>query len=189
MLSGLCTANRMKMTTNLKSTAFDMALTGMAIALIEVCKAALMGVPNIELTSFWIIMFTLFLGKKILFVIPAFILIEGCMFGFGIWWVMYLYAWPLLALLTWIFRKQEQMLFWAILSGFFGLFFGALCALPYVVNGSFNGGIRSGLYAGFTWWIAGIPYDLLHCAGNFVLMAILYVPVKTVFSRIKKIRP
>lgn len=174
---------------NLKNSTYDIAMIGMAIALIEVCKAAMMGLPNIELTSFWIIMFTIFFGSKILFVIPAFILIEGCMFGFGIWWVMYLYAWPLLALFAWIFRKQEHVLFWAVLSGIFGLFFGALCAIPYVINGSFSGGIRSGLYAGFTWWVAGIPYDLLHCAGNFVLMLILYYPVKSVFTYVRNLRP
>lgn len=183
MLSRSSIANNMAAGKN----TYDIAMIGMAIALIEVCKAAMMGLPNIELTSFWIIMFTIFFGRKILFVIPAFILIEGCMFGFGIWWVMYLYAWPLLALLVWIFRKQEHVLFWAVLSGIFGLFFGALCAVPYVINGFFSGGIRSGLYAGFTWWVAGIPYDLLHCAGNFVLMLVLYYPVKSVFKYVKSL--
>lgn len=179
-------ASKMAAGNKLKKSTYDIAMTGVAIAIIEVCKTVLMGAPNIELTSFWVIMFTLFFGRKILFVIPAFILIEGCMFGFGIWWVMYLYAWPLLALLTGIFRKQENVVFWAVLSGLYGLFFGALCAVPYIVNASFNGGIRSGLYAGFTWWVAGIPYDLLHCAGNFVLMMVLYKPVNMVFSYIKK---
>lgn len=171
---------------NLKNITYDIALIGIAIALIEVCKAAMMGLPNIELTSFWIIMFTLFLGRKILLVIPAFVLIEGCMFGFGTWWIMYLYAWPLLVFLTWIFRKQKNVLFWAVLSGLYGLFFGAMCAIPYVVIGSFDGGIRSGLYAGFTWWVAGIPFDLLHCAGNFALMLALYHPVKIAFSYVRK---
>lgn len=182
----LFTASDMKTGKKLKNTTYDIAVTGVAIALIEVCKVTLMGLPNIELTSFWIIMFTLIFGSKILFVIPAFILIEGCMFGFGVWWVMYLYAWPLLALFTWIFRKQEHVLFWSVLSGFYGLFFGLLCAIPYVVNGAFSGGIRSGLYAGFTWWVAGIPYDLLHCGGNFVLMLVLYYPVRNVFNRVRK---
>ena len=186
MLSRSSIASKMKTGKKLKNTTYDIAVTGMAIALIEVCKVTMMGLPNIEMTSFWIIMFTLFLGSKILFVIPAFILIEGCMFGFGIWWVMYLYAWPLLALLTWIFRRQEHVLFWSVLSGFYGLFFGFLCAIPYVVNGTFSGGILSGLYAGFTWWVAGIPYDLLHCAGNFVLMLVLYYPVRNVFYRVRK---
>lgn len=124
----LFTASDMKTGKKLKNTTYDIALTGVAIALIEVCKVTLMGLPNIELTSFWIIMFTLIFGSKILFVIPAFILIEGCMFGFGVWWVMYLYAWPLLALFTWIFRKQEHVLFWSVLSGFYGLFLD-FCAL------------------------------------------------------------
>lgn len=108
------------------------------------------------------------------------------MFGFGTWWIMYLYAWPLLVFLTWIFRKQKNVLFWAVLSGLYGLFFGAMCAIPYVVIGSFDGGIRSGLYAGFTWWVAGIPFDLLHCAGNFVLMLALYHPVKIAFSYVRR---
>ena len=76
----------------------DIALTGMMTAVIEVSKAALGFLPNIELTSFWIILFTLFFGRRILFVVPTFILIEGAVYGFGLWWVMYLYAWPLRAL-------------------------------------------------------------------------------------------
>ena len=103
----------------------DIALTGMMTAVIEVSKAALGFLPNIELTSFWIILFTLFFGRRILFVVPTFILIEGAVYGFGLWWVMYLYA----------------------------------------------------LTAGLTWWVAGIPWDIAHGVGNFVLMLVLYKPV------------
>ena len=49
-----------------KLTIRDIALIGMMVAVIEVCKAALNFLPNIELTTFWIIMFTLFFGWKIL---------------------------------------------------------------------------------------------------------------------------
>lgn len=156
----------------------------MMIAVIEVCKAALAFLPNIELTTFWLILFTLFFGKRIALVIPAFILIEGSMYGFGLWWVMYLYMWPMLVLITRLFRKQESVWFWSILSGLFGLFFGFFCAIPYVVIGAVDGGIRNGLYAGFTWWVAGIPWDMIHCAGNFVLMLILYRPVRGVMKRV-----
>ena len=64
----------------------DIALIGMMVAIIEVCKVALAWAPNIELTSFWIIMFTLFFGKRIIYVIPVFILIEGTMYGMHLWW-------------------------------------------------------------------------------------------------------
>lgn len=169
----------------LKNTTLDITLIGMMVAIIEVCKVAMMGIPNIELTTFWIIMFTLFFGRRIIFVIPVFILIEGCMFGFGPWWIMYLYMWPSLAFLAWYFRKQESVWFWSILSALYGLFYGFFCAIPYVVIGAAEGGIRNGLYAGFTWWVAGIPYDLAHCCGNFVLMLILYHPVRTVMKKVK----
>ncbi len=165
-------------------TVKDIALSGVMVAVIEVSKIALSYLPNIELTSFWLIMFTLFFGWKIVFVVPVFILIEGCIYGFQIWWVMYLYAWPLLVFLAWKFRRQESVWFWSILSGAFGLCFGLLCSIPYVVVGAADGGIRGGLYAGLTWWIAGIPWDIAHCIGNFVLMLILYKPVRTMMQKI-----
>ena len=163
----------------------EITLIGMMIAVIEVCKVALSGIPNVELTSFWIIMFTLFFGKRILFVIPAFILIEGTMYGVHLWWIMYLYAWPLLAFVTWIFRKQDSVWFFSILSGLFGLMFGFLCSFPYVAIGAVDGGIKNGLYAGFTWWVAGIPWDIVHGVANFVLMLILYTPIRTVMKNSK----
>lgn len=167
----------------------DICQIGMMVAVIEVCKATLSFLPNIELTSFWLIMFTLFFGGKILLVVPVFTLIEGALYGFNLWWIMYLYAWPLLVLITWIFRKQQSPWFWSVLSGLFGLSFGLLCSLPYVVMGAVDGGIRNGLYAGFTWWVAGIPWDLIHCAGNFVLMLVLYRPIRSLMERLKKNSP
>lgn len=167
-----------------KLTIKDIALIGVMVAVIEVSKFALSYLPNIELTSFWLILFTLFFGWKIALVVPVFIFIEGSIYGFGLWWVMYLYAWPLLVLLVWIFRRRESVWFWSILSGAFGLCFGLLCSIPYVVIGATDGGIRSGLYAGFTWWVAGIPWDIVHCAGNFIIMLVLYKPIRAVMRKI-----
>ena len=93
------------MTEAKKLTARDVAYMGMAVAIIEACKLVMQGLPNIEVTSFFVMLFTLVLGRKMLLVVPAFTLIEGCIYGFGIWWVMYLYAWPLLAFVTWLVRK------------------------------------------------------------------------------------
>ncbi len=161
----------------------DIALMGMMVAVIEACKVAMAFLPNIELTSFWIILFTLLFQWRILFVIPVFILVEGAMYGFGLWWVMYLYAWPLLALVVYICREQESLWFWSFLSAMFGFSFGFLCAFPYVVIGMADS-IRSGLHAGFVWWVAGIPFDIAHGVGNFVLMAVLYKPVRHAMKRL-----
>lgn len=162
-----------------KLTTKEIALIGLMVAIIEVCKVALMHLPNIELTTFWIIMFTLYFGRRIFFVIPVFILIEGAMFGFGIWWIMYLYLWPLLAIVTLMFSKNQSPLGWSIISCIFGLLFGFFGAIPYIVT--------SGIPAAFAWWVAGIPWDLVHGVANFVLMLVLYHPIDKVMKNVQNI--
>lgn len=166
----------------------DIALIGMMAAVIEVCKVVLMGLPNIELTTFWIIMFTLYFGNKVFYMIPVFILIEGAMFGIHIWWIMYLYAWPALALITRRFRQSDSVWTFSLLSGIFGLLFGFFCAIPYVVIGTTEDGIMGGLYAGFTWWVAGIPWDMVHGTANFILMFVLYRPIRNIMNKLPNIR-
>ena len=170
-----------------KDKVFDIALIALMVAIIEVCKVAMMNLPNIELTSFWLILFSKYFTRKVYVVVPVFILLEGVLFGFGIWWVMYLYAWPLLIHVSTVFRKNDSALFWAIVSAVFGLSFGALCAIPYFFTGT---DVKSGLTIAFNWWVAGIPWDITHCVANFALMMLLYKPLgnaiqKALSGRIK----
>lgn len=162
----------------------DIALIGMMAAVMEVSKISLSFLFNIELVSFWIILFTLFFGRRIWIAIMVFNLMEAFLYGIGIWWIGYLYAWPILAMLTYLFRRQGSVWFWSILSSMFGLMFGLLFTIPYVVAGAVGNGLRSGIYAGFTWWVAGIRADIIHAVGNFVLMLALYQPIRRVMKRL-----
>ena len=168
-------------------SAKDLALMGMMVAVIEASKFVMASLPNIELTSFWLMIFTLMIGWKIVFVVPVFILTEGMIYGFGLWWVMYLYAWPLLVLVTWFFRKQDSVWIFSIICSAFGLLFGFLCAIPYFFIGFVNGGVPVGLIMAFNWWMAGIPFDIIHCIANFVLMFLLYRPMRSLMNRMNKI--
>jgi energy-coupling factor transport system substrate-specific component len=158
-------------------SAADIALVGMMAAMIEACKVVMAVLPNIELTSFWVILFALVFGRRVYFVVPVFTLMEGLLYGFGMWWFMYLYAWPLLALTARLLRKMDSALNWAVVSGVFGLLFGLLCSIPYGVVGAADG-LAAGVRAAFVWWVAGIPFDLIHGASNFVLMLVLYRPMR-----------
>ena len=160
----------------MKLVAKDITLIGLMVAIIEVCKVIIKDIPNIELTTFWVIMFTLYFGKRIIYVIPTFVIIEGFMFGFGMWWIMYLYLWPLLALVSWLMRKYDETWIWAMISGLFGLFFGFFGSFPYIAT--------SGIVGAFSWWIQGIPWDITHAIGNFMLMLILYRPIKNIMNRV-----
>lgn len=166
-----------------KGKAFDIAIVGIMIAIIEVCKVTLSFLPNIELTSFLIIMFTLYFGKKTLFAIPAFIVIEILIYGFNIFWVLaYIYTWPILFLLSLTLKKSSSPLSAALISGFFGLCFGLLCSFPYIFIGSES--VRVGLGYAVGWWIAGIPWDILHGVSNFAIMLALFKPVSRVLERV-----
>lgn len=162
-----------------KLLARDITLMALMVAIIEVCKVTLASIPNVELTSFWIIMFTLYFGKRIFYVIPAFILIESVMYPLGTWVIMYLYAWPLLAITVLLLKKRNNIWDMAMISGIFGLLFGFLCAIPYL--------FISGLAGAFAYWIAGIPFDLIHGIGNFVIMLVLYYPIRTVMAQTRNL--
>lgn len=153
----------------------DIALMGMMLATIEAVKLALGFIPGVELVTLLMILYTLFFEKRMFYLIPAFILVEGVIYGFGIWWFMYAYIWPLLILLTYLFRKQQSVWFWSTFSGFFGLFFGALCSITYLFT--------SGPMGAFTWWVSGIPTDVMHGISNFILCMILFVPLRNVLQK------
>lgn len=170
----------------MKISVRDIALIGMMTAVIEVSKLMLNFLPNVELVTFWIIMFTLFFGPKVIYSIIVFILIEISIFGIHTWVIMYLYMWPALALLVYLFRKNNTVWFYSILSGFWGLLFGAFCSLPYIVIGTVDGGNEGGLIMAFNWWVAGIPFDILHGIANFVIMLVLYKPVRALLEKLKR---
>lgn len=160
------------------STIQDIALVGVMVATLEVAKLALSYLPNVELVTFLIMLYTVSFGRKTLYAIPVFVLIEGCLYGFGVWWIMYLYIWPLLALITYPFRKQTSVIVFAVISGSFGLFFGALCSIPYFFIG--------GIHAGFAYWFSGIPFDLIHCVSNVILLLVLWVPLRSVLKHVSR---
>ena len=148
---------------------------GILSALLIIGQVALGFLPNIEVVTLLVIAYTLVFGKKVFFIIYIFVLVEGLIYGFGLWWINYLYVWSVQAAVTLFFRKQKSVLFWSILSGFFGITFGALCALPYFAIG--------GPQAAFAYWISGLAYDIPHCIGNVVVCLALFKPVLSILKR------
>lgn len=153
----------------------ELVVMGVLTAIVFVGQVAFGFLPNIEVVTLLFIIYTLVFGKKVFFMIYAFALLEGFFYGFGMWWINYMYVWSLQALVTMLFRKQHSAIFWSILSGFYGITFGALCAIPYFFVG--------GPSAAFAYWVSGIAYDIPHCIGNVVLCLILYKPLRYVVER------
>ena len=108
---------------------------GFLSAILLVGQLGMAFLPNIEPVTTLIILYTLIYKKQVFPVIYTFVLLEGLVFGFGIWWVSYLYIWSILALIVLSLRKITSVILWAVVSGAFGLLFGALCAIPYLISG------------------------------------------------------
>lgn len=155
-----------------------LVLTALMGALLVVGKQVMSGLPNIEPVSFLIVLYALEFPKETPGAITVFLLLQGVLYGFGLWWAMYIYVWYLLLLLTRLLRRFDHALFWAVVSGLFGLCFGALCAPVYLFT-------RDWAFA-LSWWLAGLSYDVSHGAGNFVIMLALYRPMRRALQTIKR---
>jgi len=138
--------------------------------LIFAAKMAMAQLPNIEPVSLLVMLLAVCYGWRGLYSVYIYVFLEWAMWGFGLWSICYLYVWLVLFCLARLLRNMESALSWAVLSGCFGLLFGALCALVYWVSG--------GWAAAVTWWISGIPMDLLHGIGNFAIALALFRPLR-----------
>ncbi len=162
----------------MKHKTYEIVLLGMLGAIAYVGQVALSFLPNIEVVSVLFLVYTKVFRKKALFPIYVFVLLEGVFWGFGSWWIMYLYVWTVLWGITMLFSKNDLPLFWAVINGAFGLSFGAMCSVTQ--------GVLYGIGSGFAYFISGIPYDILHCVGNFFTALFLYKPLTFLLTKAKK---
>ena len=147
-------------------------------AILYVSKVALEFLPNVELVSLLTVLYTLVFGKEAFLIVTVFNLFELIQWGFGTWWVSYLYVWPLLVLITLLLKKiiKEEFLIWSVVSGLFGLIFGSLFAIVYLPVDP--------AYA-LAYWISGLPWDVWQGVCNFVLMLVIGKPL---YLLLKKVR-
>ena len=153
-----------------------MVLFGVLGALTFAAKYVMSFLPNIEPVSLMIMLFAVVFGKKWVYPVYLYVAMEILFYGISLWNINYLYIWAVLALSAYFLREMRHPLGWAMLSGIFGLLFGALCGIVDVFIGGFS-------YA-VTKWISGIPFDILHCAGNFVIALVLFVPLRNLLKKL-----
>lgn len=144
-------------------------------ALLYASQIALSALPNIEIVTLLIVVFTKNLGKEGTLACFVYVCLTAITGGFGIWWLTYLIVWPLFSLIVLKLRKLNDWIIWAVINAVFGLCFGAVFAIPYI--------LVSPSYA-FNYWLSGIPYDITHCIGNFAAAIILGKPLDKAISEI-----
>jgi len=164
------------MQTNSKLTVFRIALFGVYGGLMFAAKFAMSFLPNIEPVSLMVMLAAVTFGWMGIFPTYVYVALEILVFGIGTWNIPYLYIWLILFAVALAMRKMTNPVGWALVSGVFGLLFGVLSLPSHWVMVGFAGGIA--------WVISGIPYDIAHCAGNFVIALILFKPLRALLEKL-----
>ncbi len=155
-------------------TTKEMLIFSMLGTIIFLSDILMEGLPNIHGVAMFCALFTLMYRTKALIPIYVYVLLNGLYAGFALWWVPYLYIWTILWAFIMIIPKsttdKTRFIMCTALCSLHGLLFGILYApLQAIMFGlNFNGMI--------TWILAGIPFDILHLIGNFVV-SFLIIPL------------
>lgn len=156
----------------------EIVLFGVLGALTFALQVVMAPLPNIEPVSLMVMLFAVVFGWKGLYPTYVFVVMEILFYGIGGWAMYYLYIWLVLFVAARLMRDMEHPLGWAILSGAFGLLFGALCAIMDVFIG--------GLGYAVSKWASGITFDLAHCVGNFAIALVLFAPLRKLFAKLNR---
>lgn len=154
----------------------EMVLFGVLGALTFALQVVMSPLPNIEPVSLLVMLFAATFGWKGLYPVYVYVVMEILYYGFSTWNLYYLYIWAVLAVAAVFLRKIESPLAWALLSAAYGLLFGALCAIVDVFIGGWGYAVSK--------WVSGIPFDVLHCGGNFVIALVMWKPLRGVLEKL-----
>jgi len=148
------------------------------------CSKIVMEVlPNIHMLGMLTMVYTLVYRRKALIPIYIYVFLNGLFAGFNMWWIPYLYIWTLLWGATMLLPKKMPMKIGCVV-------YPVLCALHGILFGILYAPAQAIMF-GFTWeqtllWIAkGLPFDLLHCGGNFAA-GLLILPLAELLKQLER---
>ena len=150
----------------------DMVLFAMFGAMIFASKIAFEAFPNVHPITMLIMVFTIAYGWRGLIPTFLFVIISGAYYGFPIWWIPYLYIWPLYSVLTMLLPKKMPgkvaVFVYPIVCGLFGLLYGTIYAPGQALLFGYN------FQKMIKWIIAGLPWDVVHGLGNLGMGLLIY---------------
>lgn len=162
------------------------ALIGMMAATVECAKLALAALPNIEVVSLLIALYSYVFGWAGVLAALVFVFIEPLVWGMGTWFISYLIYWPILALVFLFFGKSKSSNRFIITAAavIMTFFFGILTSLVDI--GLFSGSFDRFFYRFGIYYARGILFYSLHICSNFVIFLFAFPPLKKFVFKVKK---
>ncbi len=161
----------------------EIAVFGMLGAMMFASKMLMEFLPNIHLLGVFTIATTVVYRQKALYPIYIYVLLNGLIAGFNVWWLPYLYIWTILwgatMLLPKSLPKKAKPFIYMGLCGLHGFLYGILYAPAQALffGLSFD--------ATIAWIVAGLPFDAIHGISNIV-SGVLICPIIAVLKKAEK---
>ena len=158
-----------------------MVIFAMLGTLMFCSKLAMEALPNIHLLGVLTMVYTIVYRYRALIPVYIYVILNGAFAGFNLWWVPYLYIWAILWGITMLLpRKMPKgaaAVVYPLVCGIHGFAFGALYAPAQALM--FGLDFKGML----SWIVAGLPFDLIHGAGNFAV-GLLILPLSELLRRL-----
>ena len=141
------------------------------------------GLPNIHPVAVLMAAYTVVYGWSALIPIYVYVFLIGFSWGFGAFWLPYLYVWlPLFLLIHIIPRTWPKLLraiLYAVVCTLHGLCFGVLWAPAQALMFGFTAKQT------LAWIMSGLTFDIIHAVGN-ACASLLILPIAHVLSTLEK---
>ena len=161
----------------------EMVIFAMLGTIMFCSKILMEALPNVHLLGTLTMTYTLVFRKKALIPIYIYVMLNGLYAGFSMWWVPYLYTWTLLWAVTMLLPKKMpkrvKLIIYPAVCCLHGIAFGTLYAPAQALM--FGLSFKQTV----TWIIAGLPWDLIHGIGNF-LVGLLIVPLSEFLKKLER---
>ncbi len=155
----------------------ELVLAAMLSALLIASKQAMSFIPNFEPVTLLLILYTLHFPRMTPLIIYVFVAVQVLLYGFNVWVYMYLYIWIILYAVVRLLARWSSYPLWIIVAAVYGMLFGLLCSPVYLFIGGWSMAV--------SWFISGIPYDIMHGVGNAIMVAVLFLPLDKLLARLK----
>lgn len=145
-------------------------------------RFGLQWIPGVHPMALIIAAMTLVYRRRALVPLYSYILLDGVLHGFSMWWMPYLYIWLPLWGAFMLLGKLElsrkiQTPLYMVVCALHGLSFGLLYAPAQALMFGFSFRVT------IAWIIAGLPFDIIHAISNFAVGSMI-IPLSALLKNL-----
>ena len=150
-------------------------------AIMFATKVIMEFLPNIHPLGLLTVVYTVVFRKRALIPIYIYVFLNGIFAGFSFWWLPYLYVWTILWGAVMLLPKKMPKTVAVVVYSAVLFLHGSLFGILYAPAQALMFGLD--FEATLAWIAAGLPFDVLHAAGNTVL-SLLVLPLSSLLSKL-----